>query len=232
MKHICKNCGKEFEGRSNAFCCSTKCGKNFWNTTHRSERNKEKAKYRKSHVEEIKERHRKYYESHVEERREYNNAYSKSHAKKISDRGKRYAQKNAEKISAYRKSNAVRIREYNKKYDKENAEKRQLWNKVSWQKREAKKRTLPRTLTSSQWKAILSHFDNKCAYCGEPLTKAEQEHFIPLSKGGGYTKNNIVPACAKCNLSKSNKNPLDWLVTQAHGFISYLRITQYLENNV
>ena len=46
---------------------------------------------------------------------------------------------------------------------------------------------------------------------GEQL---HQEHFIPLSKGGGYTHNNIIPACRSCNSSKWNNNFFDWYPKQ------------------
>jgi 5-methylcytosine-specific restriction endonuclease McrA len=67
----------------------------------------------------------------------------------------------------------------------------------------ARKRDLPSTLTMEQWDTIKYAFDNKCCYCGQekPL---EQEHFIPLSKGGEYAHNNIVPACRSCNARKFN----------------------------
>ena len=38
----------------------------------------------------------------------------------------------------------------------------------------------------------------------------EQEHFIPLSKGGGYSMGNIIPACRACNASKSDKDFFEW----------------------
>lgn len=91
-------------------------------------------------------------------------------------------------------------------------------------------KTTERNFSAADWKRALSFFSNKCAYCDEPLNKTHQEHFTPLSKGGGYTKNNIIPACPKCNQSKGNKNPLDWLVTQIHGLVAYVRITQFLES--
>ena len=54
------------------------------------------------------------------------------------------------------------------------------------------------------YKAKLS-FDNCCAYCGrneDTTGNLMQEHIIPLSKGGEYTKDNIVPSCRSCNSTK------------------------------
>ncbi len=43
-----------------------------------------------------------------------------------------------------------------------------------------------------------------CQYCGskEDLTF---DHFVPRSKGGLTTWNNVITACSSCNLKKSNK---------------------------
>jgi 5-methylcytosine-specific restriction endonuclease McrA len=45
-------------------------------------------------------------------------------------------------------------------------------------------------------------------------TVLHQEHHIPVAKGGGYTPNNILPACQSCNLSKGSRDPVEWLVNQ------------------
>lgn len=63
------------------------------------------------------------------------------------------------------------------------------------------------TLTGEEWKQILEAYGHCCAYCRFPFgpdRKATQDHFIPVSKGGHHTKENIVPACGKCNCSKHN----------------------------
>ncbi len=70
----------------------------------------------------------------------------------------------------------------------------------------AKALNLPANLTAEQWKQTVDHFDNKCAYC---LKKPYQvlEHFVPLSKQGGTTVSNCVPACKSCNIRKKDKHP-------------------------
>ena len=85
--------------------------------------------------------------------------------------------------------------------------------KIAREKYTAKKKTLPASLTVKQWKQIKQSFDNKCAYCGRelPLTK---DHFIPVTKNGEYTLNNIVPACRSCNVSKHNKDFFQWYPVQ------------------
>lgn len=63
--------------------------------------------------------------------------------------------------------------------------------------------------TKQQWDECRKYFDYKCAYCGCKV-KLAQEHFIPVKKGGNYTKSNILPACKSCNSSKSDKDFFFW----------------------
>lgn len=80
--------------------------------------------------------------------------------------------------------------------------------------RYAKQSSLKNDLTNNDWVETLMFFNNICAYCG--MTEEEhiklfgeslhKDHVIPLSKGGEYTKGNIIPACRTCNCSKNKKS--------------------------
>jgi 5-methylcytosine-specific restriction endonuclease McrA len=59
-------------------------------------------------------------------------------------------------------------------------------------------------LPEGVWDALLRKFDHCCAYCGE-RKRLEQDHVIPLSKGGKHDPANVVPACQSCNRSKGTK---------------------------
>ncbi len=61
------------------------------------------------------------------------------------------------------------------------------------------------SLTIPQWHKTLEHFNSKCAYCGGDYECIE--HFVPISRGGGTTKDNCVPSCNICNLIKSDWFP-------------------------
>lgn len=56
-------------------------------------------------------------------------------------------------------------------------------------------------LTNEQYAETLSYFNNECAYCGSKEF-LQEEHIIPVARGGEYTKDNIIPACVRCNSSK------------------------------
>lgn len=54
--------------------------------------------------------------------------------------------------------------------------------------------------------SILLRDNFRCVYCGRSAneTTLEVDHKIPVSKGGGDECSNLVTACSKCNLGKSN----------------------------
>lgn len=65
--------------------------------------------------------------------------------------------------------------------------------------------------TVEQWRSLLKIYSYRCAYCFTNNKKLEQDHIVPLSRGGNHTMSNIVPACKSCNTSKHNKNLVEWL---------------------
>lgn len=64
-------------------------------------------------------------------------------------------------------------------------------------------------LPMNEWVAVLEFFNHECAYCGKK-EGLEQEHIIPVDKGGKYEIGNIVPACRSCNASKGKKDFKEW----------------------
>lgn len=52
-----------------------------------------------------------------------------------------------------------------------------------------------------------------CAYCGSEDVEIQRDHFVPFSRGGDDTADNIVPACRACNKKKGNKDPIKWVTT-------------------
>jgi len=65
-------------------------------------------------------------------------------------------------------------------------------------------------LTSAQWTAIREAW-GCCAYCGDTESPLQKDCVLPLSRGGRYTIENVVPACRSCNASKSNDEVTGWL---------------------
>lgn len=70
------------------------------------------------------------------------------------------------------------------------------------------------TYSLEDWRDALIHWRGRCAYCGcKPAKRGEtltKDHVEPIVSGGKTTKNNIVPACRRCNNSKGSSNVVYW----------------------
>lgn len=65
-------------------------------------------------------------------------------------------------------------------------------------------------LTPAQWAAIQAAWQG-CAYCGATGGSLQRDCVMAISRGGRYTLDNVVPACAACNASKCNDEVTAWL---------------------
>jgi 5-methylcytosine-specific restriction endonuclease McrA len=65
-------------------------------------------------------------------------------------------------------------------------------------------------LTPAQWATIKDAWGG-CAYCGANDVPLQRDCVMAISRGGRYTLDNVVPACAACNASKCNDEVTGWL---------------------
>lgn len=70
--------------------------------------------------------------------------------------------------------------------------------------------TVENDLTAEQWAALKRAWGG-CAYCGAANGDLQRDCVLPISRGGRYTMDNIVPACASCNASKGNSEVTSWM---------------------
>jgi 5-methylcytosine-specific restriction endonuclease McrA len=142
---------------------------------------------------------------------------------------RKWREANPDKIKKYNKTNYEshpetfkRQREnHYKKYgsDETHREQSRRWrsnnpDKVKMQRYKrwaAEHNPLVSTLTKEQWDSQLKFFNNKCAYCGNEMTKVTLDHIIPLSKGGEHSVVNVVPCCPTCNFRKGTKSIEEFL---------------------
>ena len=140
------------------------------------------------------ERAAKYYEKNAEDVKEYERKKYHDNKDRENERSRRYYRKNKSSFSLRQKryylENPGLFREYSNK-------------------RRTLKRKLPATLTEVEWEKAIKTFDGKCAYCAKDKPLA-QDHFVPLSKGGPYSADNIIPSCKSCNSSKRDNDFADW----------------------
>lgn len=202
---------------------------------NKSEINKQHKEYYQNNRETILENTKEYYENNKEHIKEYKKEYYEMNKKKIKEKSKERYKANRKhvlkRVNKYRIKNKDIIKEKKRIYNKENPGN----SKIRAQRYRTKKRSLPATLTEQQWEQIKEDFNSECAYCGKTESQQideygetlHQEHFIPLSKGGGYTHNNIIPSCKGCNCSKNDKDFFEWYPQQE--FYSKKRENKILE---
>ena len=65
-------------------------------------------------------------------------------------------------------------------------------------------------LTLAEWDALRTMW-GACAYCGASDDALQKDCVQPISRGGRYTLNKVVPACRSCNASKSNDEVTSWM---------------------
>ena len=107
----------------------------------------------------------------------------------------------------YRVKNKERIREYHKRY-------RQTEDcKISKRNSNHKRRAIVKSgnINTSELKELFSN-TKRCYWCNKKLNKKkiQVDHYVPLSKGGEHLIDNIVLTCPHCNMSKHDKDPLEY----------------------
>jgi len=156
--------------------------------------------------------------------RAYQQANRQANAEKIAEYQKAYQQANTEKLvyqkRAYYQANAEKLAEYQKAYQQANpekiAERVKVYQKTPTYKASQKNaRHKRRTITkqgdvTTQQLLDLTTKAKECYWCNTSLKNKSThiDHYIPLSKGGEHTLNNLVVSCSKCNLTKHTKDPI------------------------
>jgi hypothetical protein len=226
---VCIKCGKELSLDNFNKASGNKDGLN-------NQCKQCKAEYKKQwyqeNKKEIQEQRKQYSDAHKKDKAEYDAKYRADNKERIAKYMKQYYENNRDILLEqnrrywvrYYKKNRVMVLAKSKKWREENRERMSFliktWaqnNKdrvnIKTNRRRAKARSLPYSLTHEQWEQIKKYFKNRCCYCGRELP-LEQDHFVPVNKGGGYACDNIVPACRNCNATKNDKIFSEWYPQQ------------------
>ena len=199
---------------------------------------KDKAYY-EANKEKVKARVKKYADENRDVVRERVRAHYEANAEQIAQQKAEYYRANKEavyeKVKAWRVANPERAKQINAAYRERNREQLRIKNLAYYYERmrndpEAvrktrlaatktprgivssrsarhKRRGAPLTAESKAW--WLSLVDPLCTYCGDPATTID--HIIPLSKGGSGERENLTPACKRCNSRKNQMSVEDFL---------------------
>lgn len=164
----------------------------------------QKADYRKANPEKARESNRKNYNKHAEQRRLYAKEYRLEHHETVT-----------EKERVYRTEHQLELKKRRREiYAKEPERFSAYFNR-----RRARKKSLPDTFDHEQALNALNYWNRKCAYCGKRLTATFcMDHFIPLSDprpdNPGTVASNMLPACSRCNTSKNRIDPFAWILSR------------------
>ncbi|MBA0049155.1 HNH endonuclease signature motif containing protein [Mycobacterium sp. NPDC050853] len=93
-------------------------------------------------------------------------------------------------------------------------------------RRQRRVRLADNDLTDAEWSALMDAWGG-CAYCGETGAPLQRDCVQAISRGGRYTRSNVVPACASCNASKCNAEVTSWMRRKRLDETAFLR--RYVE---
>jgi len=134
-----------------------------------------------------------------ERRREYGRLWIRKNAEKAREAMRRWRGSHPEQHAAESRARYARDPERFKRII-EASPNRAAVRRAMRSRRRDRVRGLP-SFAATEWLALVERYEGCCAYCGAnaPL---QAEHRTPLARGGTNTIDNILPACATCNLRK------------------------------
>ena len=156
----------------------------------------------------VKEYNKKYREGHKDTSKIYLAKYNQLNKQQLYEQKKEYIANN-KAAHLHRQhnwyiKNIDEIKTRVSKYKKDHPEQYQMYSN----RRSASKKT--NIVEKFSNRDIINIYNDHCFYCQRG--KFEHiDHYIPLSKGGTHTLDNVRPSCERCNLTKSNKLPDEFL---------------------
>ena len=185
---VCVRCNDSKPHKAKGLC--VRCYDLVRHESHREAERVEAKQRRAADPEHARSIRKRSYVKHRDERLAHNQEWRLGHIAHIQAYKHAYNKAHPDKVAAWGRTNRLRH------HDKVRVYKNQ---------RRYREGTVPATLTLGQWRAILSAYKYRCAYCGVYSPRLTQDHVVPVSKGGGYVAANIVPTCKSCNCSKQAK---------------------------
>lgn len=148
-----------------------------------------------------------------------NAAYREANLDKERERHLGYREANREQINErqreYQEANREQVRERARTYAHTRRAADPLWGRIQVGATRARK--LGCEVITFNSEQLLAYWEStgiaidQCIYCGGEFEHLD--HKIPLGKGGPHSVDNLVPACAFCNISKHNKDHSEFATT-------------------
>ena len=189
----CQKCGstKRYARKKSCVACAQEQNRNYYQTN----------------PEWCREISRKWIQENPEKYHERRKKYRKDNSKKDSERFQKWYQTNSEKVREnnrkWKQENPEKVRENNRKWRQANPKKWQAIKQTSIRKTKAKRAGAEGSYTTQEWINLKEQYDNRCLCCGRHQSELnrvlEQDHIVPLSRGGSNLISNIQPLCHDCN---------------------------------
>ncbi len=130
---------------------------------------------------------------------------------------KAWYEKNKEALSAKSKSNYVHTKARYNASSKAWREANPMAVVNYCRNRRALKKNAEGTHTVEDIKNILTLQKSKCAVCKKKVSEGYHvDHVIALSNGGSNDKHNLQILCQSCNISKHNKDPIEFMQSRGN----------------
>jgi len=147
----------------------------------------------------------------ISERRAYGREWMKRNPEKARAAMRRWRSRHPDDHNAEVRSFYTRHREAITSRIAAYREKNPQVKRTADRNRRAREQQASGSHTTREWVASVVRFRGRCAYCGAPA-RLHADHRTPLSRGGTNSIDNILPACAPCNMSKHDRTESEYLI--------------------
>lgn len=225
-QRTCNKCGKSFPStpeyfrpqRNNCRSCERAEAKQYYRD-HRAEVLEKKRQHRIENPELYAERDQQRYLNNPEKEKARWASYRQRNHDEVLNRTRRWRDQNPDKVKSY----TFKYYYDNREREKQKARRQYQKNKpyyIAYAKQAtAKRRAIiaqaDGSFSSADIRGLYAEQEGRCFYCGIPIYlelsgDVHVDHVIPISRGGSNSVDNLVCACASCNLSKKDKLVSEW----------------------
>ena len=164
----------------------------------------------------------KYYANHADEKNQHDAQWRAEHPERAKEIQAQYRQSHPDRIIASRAKWRAMHPDERKAHARKWSAANREYTKLNTHRHRTRKISLPAQYSLDDWNRALVYFNGTCAYCQNPPSLFDHyptlhaDHFIPLNDPTcpGTVKWNIVPACQSCNISKSDHDPIEWILSK------------------
>ena len=159
----------------------------------------------------IRERHKCWSLDHPGKATEYARKWSERHPEKRREVTRRYRDLHDDRVHEYGKAYYGQHRDEMLAANAEWRARHPLERRAASSNRRARVRNAPGSHTAADIAAQRTRQKGRCYWCGKKVGRLYHvDHVVPLALGGSNGAENLVIACAVCNLSKGARHPMDW----------------------